>query len=93
MPIIAEIPPVALISGAVTIAVALIGFITKIAQKIFEYQNDRIRVLEGREQTVLGGVADSIENISASVKTTSEYIAQLVEEARYRERRRQEERP
>ncbi|MCA1667401.1 MAG: hypothetical protein LC793_08395 [Thermomicrobia bacterium] len=93
MTIIAEIPPVAVISGIVSLMLALIGFITKIALKIFEYQNDRVKLLESREQTVLNGVADSIENISASVKTTAEYIGQLADDARYRERRRQEERP
>jgi len=52
---------------------------------------DRIKALEGREEQALTGVVDSIENISVSVKATGDFIVQLADDARYRERRRLEE--
>jgi uncharacterized sodium:solute symporter family permease YidK len=84
--------PVASVLGLVSaLLVPIVGLITWIGRAIFKYLIERIRVLEGREQTTLTDMVDSVENMAESVKITADFTNQLVEEMKYRERRRQED--
>jgi uncharacterized sodium:solute symporter family permease YidK len=85
--------PVAPVLGLISaLLVPIVGLITWIGRAIFNYLIERIRVLEGREQTTLTGVVSAVENMAESVKITADFTNQLVEEMKYRERRRTDER-
>jgi hypothetical protein len=91
MSIFADLPLPAIISAISAVLMGIIGLITWIAKAIFEYLIGRIKTLEGRQDTVLTGVVDSVENMAENVKITADFTNQLVEDLRYRERRRRED--
>jgi hypothetical protein len=75
--------------GPISLAMkALIGY----QQSLFNAQTARIALLEKREETILTPMVDSIENMSESVKATSDFVSLLMEDMKYRNRREQESR-
>jgi hypothetical protein len=89
---LADFPVPALISAISAVTMAIIALITYIAKALFEYLVKRIETLEKRQDTVLTGVVSAVEDMAQNVKTTADFTVMLVEDLRYRERRRQEDR-
>jgi hypothetical protein len=85
--------PVAQVLGLVSaLLVPIVGLMTWIGRAIFNYLIERIRVLEGREQATLTGMVSAVENMQESMKITADFTVSLVDEMKYRERRRTDER-
>lgn len=91
MPPLADLPLPAIVSAISAFLMALIGLITWIAKAIFEYLIARIKTLEGREQTTMTSVVETIETTSDSIKIIADFTSQLVDDLKYRERRRRED--
>lgn len=74
----------------IALMIGVIGPISWATKAVFAYQNDRIKILETREQTVLTSLVDTVENMGESVKITGDFSVKLMEDLRYRERRENE---
>ena len=90
MTILAELPLPAIVSGTFGLLTAIVGGIAFVMKGIFKYLTERIATLEGREQTLLTGVVETVENMQASNKTTADFVVALADEQKYERRRLQE---
>lgn len=88
----ADVPLSGLVSLVSAVLVGVIGLITWAVKSIFTYQIERIKALEVREQNLLSGLVDSVENITGSVKVTADFIVALADDRRYQQRKAEENR-